>query len=137
MTSPGDWGRDHEWGSRVGRREEGSWPIHSRVRYEWSGDTVRGVTVDCTTITAGSVWQLRARPREGGGGIVDVHFDFQPKGPGLVVWAVISLLGRGLLEKHFQRTINILETEQRADNSALSDPSKSVEDRPDFFGDRT
>ncbi len=110
--------RVYSFGDRVGEIDEGSWPIHSRVRYEWSGDIVRGVTVDCTTLAPGSVWQLRARPRrEGCGSIVDVHFDFRFKGPGLMVWAVILLLGRGTLKKHFQRTVDILEKDQQADRA--------------------
>ena len=104
--------RVYSLGDGVAEVNEGSWPIDSRVRYEWSGDTVRGVTVDCTTVAAGSIWQLRARPRQGGGSVVDVHFDYLFKGPGLMVWALIQLLGRGVLKKIFKRTVDILESEQ-------------------------
>jgi hypothetical protein len=114
-------------GDRMAEVNEGSWPLYSRVRYEWSGDTVRGVTVDCTTIAAGSVWQLRARPRrEDSGSIVDVHFDYQFKGSGLMVWAAIMLLGPGFLRKVFQRTVDILEKEQSADRAPSgTDPNES------------
>ena len=105
--------RVYSLGDGVAEVNEGSWPIHSRVRYEWSRDTVRGVTVDCTTVAAGSIWQLRARSRQGGGSVVDVHFDFFFQGPGLMVWALIQLLGPGTLKKHFRRTVDILEREQR------------------------
>ena len=105
--------RVYSLGDRTAEIEEGSWPLHGRVRYERSGDTVRGVTVDCTTVAASSIWQLRARPRHGGGSVVDVHFNYLFKGLGLVVWAVIQVLGRGVLKKIFQRTVDILEQEQR------------------------
>ena len=104
--------RVYSLGDGTAQINEGSWPIYSRVRYEWSGDTVRGVTVDCTTVAAGSIWQLRARPRHNGGSVVDVHFDYVFKGPGLMVWMLIQVLGRGVLKKVFQRTVDILEQEQ-------------------------
>jgi hypothetical protein len=98
----------------VAEIDEGSRPAHHRVRYEWSGDTVRGVTTEATNVVAGSIWQLRARPREGGGSIVDCHIDYTFKGvAGLIVWAVPDRLLHHMLKQWLLQTVDILEKEQQ------------------------
>jgi hypothetical protein len=95
--------------------DEGTRPNHHRVRYEWSGDTVRGVTTVATGVVSGSVWQVRARPRMGGGSIVDVHMDYTFKHwTGFVVWVLPDRLVRYFFKKSFLGTVDILEREQQA-----------------------
>ena len=108
--------RVYSTGDGTSEVDEGTAPAHHRIRYEWSGDTVRGITIDASGVETGSVWQLRARPREGGGSTVDVHMDFGFKGPmGLMARAMVALRGReGTFRKWFLQTVEILEKEPAA-----------------------
>ena len=108
--------RVYSTGDGTAEVDEGSAPAHHRIRYEWSGDTVRGVTIDASGVEPGSLWQLRARPREGGGSTIDVHMDFGFKGPmGLMARVMVALRGReGTFRKWFLQTVDVLERDSAA-----------------------
>jgi hypothetical protein len=86
--------------------------IWARERYDWSTPgLVRGTVID-SNIFAGGIWELRAEPNGRGGSRVTIVNDRKPKGKGKVSALMMRFVGKGLLTRHLQRTLAILEAEQ-------------------------
>ena len=106
--------------------EEGKFPVHHRYKYEWTDDgIVRATTIKATAMATGSVWEMRVRPRDGGGSDVHVHMAVGLKGPvGTMGKLVIRFSGGGAetFRKFFMKTLAVLEAEsghEQAETSPL------------------
>jgi hypothetical protein len=85
------------------------------------------VTTIATGVVSGSVWQVRARPRIGGGSVVDVHMDYTFKHwTGFATRALPDRLLRYRFKKSFLGTVDILEKEQQASQA----PPATARDKP-------
>lgn len=102
--------------------EEGTSPVHHSYHYEWTDDgTVRAITTEATVMTTGSVWEMRVRPREGGGSIVHIHVEMEFKGAaGLLGRLMMRFYGGGAATYRmwFMRTLDVLERETPVKQSA-------------------
>jgi hypothetical protein len=103
--------------------EEGTAPGHHRARYEWSeqDQVVRATTIDASGVRAGSLWELSASPRPGGGSIVrihqELHFTWTRMG---VMGRLLSLTGDRLFKRWLKQTLSILEAEPLTAGSDLA-----------------
>jgi len=102
-------------GDHSAETEEGTSPVHHRYKYAWTDDgVVRATTVDASAMTAGSIWELRVRPGEGGGSKVDIHVEMRFKGLMRVAGPFMFRLNGGGAEtyrKWFMKTLAVLEAE--------------------------
>lgn len=106
--------RVYSTGDREAEVDEGTRPTHHRVKYTWTDDTVRGETIDASGVTAGSLWEMKVRPRDGGGSFVDLHMEMTFKGLMGFMGQMRTSMGGGarVFQNWFMRTIRILEAEQ-------------------------
>lgn len=102
-------------GDHAAEVDEGTRRTHHRIKYTWTDDTVRGVTVDASGVRPGSVWETTVRPRDGGGSYVDVHMDMTFKGVMGFMGQMRTSTGGGakVFQNWFMRTIRILEAEAK------------------------
>jgi hypothetical protein len=95
--------------------EEGTSPVHHRYHYQWTDDgTVRAITTEATVMKTGSVWEMRVRPRDGGGSIVQIHVEMGFKGAARLLGPVVMRFyggGAATYRKWFIRTLDVLERE--------------------------
>jgi hypothetical protein len=100
-------------GDHTAEVEEGTTPVHHRYRYTWADDgVVRATTVDATVMVTGSIWELRVRPREGGGSNVHIHVEMAFKGLIEPIGMLAFRLNGGGSEtyrKWFMKTVAVLE----------------------------
>jgi hypothetical protein len=62
--------------------------------------------------TSGSIWELRVRPREGGGSKVNIHVEMGFKGVIRLIGPLVMQLNGGCGEtyrKWFMKTLDVLE----------------------------
>ncbi len=109
-------------GDHTAETEEGTSPVHHRYKYEWTDDgVVRATTAAATVMADGSIWEMRVRPREGGGSKVHIHVEMGFKGPFRVIGPVAMRLNGGTAEtfrKWFMQTLAVLEREEAATSSS-------------------
>jgi hypothetical protein len=108
-------------GDHTAEVEEGTTPVHHRYRYTWTDDgVVRATTVDATVMVTGSIWELRVRPREGGGSDVHIHVEMAFKRAVEPLGLLGFRLNGGGAEtyrKWFMKTVAVLEAEGPATSS--------------------
>ncbi len=102
-------------GDHTAETEEGTTPVHHRYKYVWTDDgVVRATTVAATVMRTGSIWELRVRPREGGGSRVQIHVEMGFKGLARAIGPLVMRLNGGGAEtyrKWFTQTLAVLEAE--------------------------
>jgi hypothetical protein len=108
-------------GDHTAEVEEGTTPVHHRYKYEWTDEgLVRATTIHATAMTTGTIWELRVRPRQGGGSNVHIHVEMGLKGPlGAMGRLVMRLSGGGAetYRKWFMKTLAVLERDNQAPSS--------------------
>ena len=105
-------------GDHTAEAEEGTTPVHHRYKYVWTNHgVVRATTVHATVMDTGSIWELRVRPREGGGSNVHIHVEMGFKGLAKSIGPLVMRLNGGGAEtyrKWFMKTLAVLDAEVRA-----------------------
>lgn len=105
-------------GDHTAETEEGTAPVHHRYKYQWTDEgIVRATTVAATVMAGGSIWEMRVRPRGGGGSKVQIHVEMGFNGPFRVIGPVAMRLNGGVAEtfrKWFMKTLSVLEREEAA-----------------------
>jgi hypothetical protein len=111
--------RVHELGDCWAEVTEGStggtW---ARERYEWPNPgMVRATVQDSNIFQPGGIWELRARPKEGGGTRIDVLYHRQARGlKGHLGGALMQLLGRKLASWSLAQTMAKIEHDELGDS---------------------
>jgi hypothetical protein len=112
-------------GDHTAEVEEGTTPVHHRYKYAWTDDgVVRATTVDATVMNTGSIWELRVRPRDGGGSNVHIHVEMGFKGLAKPIGPLVMRLNGGGAEtyrKWFMKTLAVLEADVRPPRSVARD----------------
>jgi hypothetical protein len=86
--------------------------IWARERYEWSPGEVRATVMDSNIAKSGT-WEMRVVSRDGGSHIEVVnHRQFTGKGRVLAVGLV--LIGRSVLKKDLEKTLDILRKQDQS-----------------------
>jgi len=102
-------------GDHTAETEEGTNPVRHRYRYTWTDDgVVRATTTDATAMATGTIWELRVRPREGGGSNIHIHVEMAFKGVFKAIGPLAFRLNGGGAEtyrKWFMKTVAVLEAE--------------------------
>ncbi len=90
--------------------------VWARERYDWSQSGVVRATCEASNIfQPGSVWELRAHPRTGGGSHIEILNHRRAKGlVGHLIGAMIQLQGPKFVGSAFQKTLDILTREDAA-----------------------
>jgi len=109
--------RVHDLGDCCAEVTEGSdvmGGMWARERYDWSqSGVVRATVQESNIFKSGGVWELRARPNEGGGTRVEVLNHRQAKGlKGLVIGAMLQLSGRKMLAESLAKTVAKVERDE-------------------------
>ncbi len=113
----------HSVGDHVAEIEEGEGPVWARVRYEWTEDTVRMISLSSNSHADGDTWEMRVQEREGGGSHIEIQMDFHWRGIGLFAQVMGDLLGTArFFEKDMRETVKIVEAEANG-TSESSTPS--------------
>src|SRR5437667_4228143 len=102
-------------GDHTAETEEGTAPVRHRCRYGWTDDgVVRATTVDATVMATGTIWELRVRPRDGGGSNVHIHVEMAFNGVFKAIGPLAFRLNGGGAEtyrKWFMKPVAVLEAE--------------------------
>lgn len=80
--------------------------IWARERYEWSPSEIRATVMDSNICKSG-IWEMRVASRDGGSHIEVVNHR-QFRGKGHVLAAGLVLIGRPVLKKDLEKTLDIL-----------------------------
>jgi hypothetical protein len=116
-------------GDHQAEAEEGTTPVRHRYAYVWNDEgVVRATTVDATVMNTGSIWELRVRPRDGGGSNVHIHVEMGFKGLAKPIGPLVMRLNGGGAEtyrKWFMKTLSVLEAEVRAPRPVEGDFSST------------
>jgi hypothetical protein len=86
--------------------------VWGRERYEWSPGEVRATVMDSNIVKSG-IWEMRVAPRDGGSHI-DVVNHRQFKGKGRVLAVALVLIGRSVLKRDFEKTLDILREQSQS-----------------------
>jgi hypothetical protein len=81
--------------------------IWARERYEWSGNHIRGTVVESNIFKSGT-WDLRADSNGKGGSLITVVNDRVPKGKQFLVVPIMAVMGKKILARHLQKTLDLL-----------------------------
>lgn len=87
--------------------------IWARESYDWSKTgTVRATVQESNTFRPGGIWQLRATPLPDGGSHIEVVNHRDARGfKGLVIGAILTLMGTRVLPRQLRLTFDILSKE--------------------------
>lgn len=83
--------------------------VWARERYEWSPGQVQA-TVNDSNIAKSGTWEMRVEKRDGGTHITLVA-DRRFKGKGLLLAAGLIVMGRSVLRKDLEKTLDILRNQ--------------------------
>jgi hypothetical protein len=90
--------------------------IWARERYEWPQPHLVRATLEDSNVFRSGVWELRARPREGGGSQVEVLNHRKARGfKGHLLGAVVQLTGRRMLTAALEDTLSRVERNATSD----------------------
>jgi hypothetical protein len=81
--------------------------VWAKERYEWSPGEACATVMDSNIFKSG-IWEMRVTPRDGGSHIEVVNHRQFKGGRGRVLGAAIGLVGRRVLKKDFEKTLDIL-----------------------------
>ena len=103
----------HETGEDWAECTEGSdvmGGVWAKERYEWSPGEVRATVQDSNIIESG-VWELKVEERDGGSHIEVVNHRQFKGAKGRFLGATIAVVGRPVLKRDFEKTLEILRKE--------------------------
>jgi hypothetical protein len=88
--------------------------IWARERYEWPEPGLVRATIQDSNVFRSGIWEVRVRPREGGGSHVEVRNHRRARGlKGHLLGAILQIAGRRMLTASLRETLTGLENNAR------------------------